>query len=106
MRHTSASVLPESVRSELKRLGELARGIRLARRLSQADVASRLRVSIPTIQRLEKGGTGTSLGTFLAILWILDLAMPSRPLEAEMKLKNLSERQRARQSRADRGLEV
>lgn len=107
MRNASVSVLPEPVRSELARLGQLLKAIRLARRLSQADLAARLRTSVATLQRLETGNPGTSLGTFLAVLWMLDAGMPSRTLEQDLKLMDLPERHRARRSRgADKGLDV
>ena len=107
MRSVSMSVLPEPVRSELNRLGQLLKGIRLARRLSQADLAARLRTSVATLQRLETGSPGTSLGTFLAVLWMLDAGMPSRTLERDLTLMDLPKRYRARRSQGtDQGLDV
>lgn len=100
----SKQVAPEAVRAELARAGELLKAARMARGLSQADVAKRLRVSIPTIQAIEKGAFGSALGTFLGVLWMLDLAMPSRTIEQQLQLPSF--RQRARKRAVDEGLDV
>ena len=104
MRSISAEVLPQSVRAELVRLGELLRAARVVRGLSQAEASKRLRVSIPTIQALEKGAPGSSLGTFLALMWILDLGAPSRSMEERLEAPNF--KQRARKRPVDEGLNV
>jgi transcriptional regulator with XRE-family HTH domain len=104
MRSISSEVLPQSVRAELGRLGELLRAARVARGLSQAEAAKRLRVSIPTIQAIEKGKPGSSLGTFLALMWVVDLGTLSRTVEE--RLENPRFRRRARRSALDEGLDV
>lgn len=100
----SKQALPEAVRAELVRLGELLRAARVARRLSQAEVAQRLRVSIPTVQAIEKGAPGSSLGSFLAVIWMLDLGSLSRHLEQQLERPGFG--QRARKRAADEGLDV
>lgn len=104
MRSISSEVLPQSVRAELVRLGELLRAARANRGLSQAEAAKRLRVSIPTIQAIEKGTPGSSLGTFLALMWVLDLGTLSRSVEERLELPSF--KQRARRRPVDEGLDV
>lgn len=100
----SKQVLPEAVRAELARLGELLRAARLARGLSQAEVAKRLRVSIPTVQAIEKGAPGSGLGNFLGVIWMLDLGLLSRYMEQQLELPSF--KQRARKRAVDEGLDV
>lgn len=100
----SKQVLPEAVQAELVRLGELLKAARVARGLSQAEVARRLRVSIPTVQAIEKGAPGSSLGTVLGVLWMLELGWPSRQVEQQIELPRF--RQRARKRVVDEGLDV
>lgn len=104
MRQVSSEVLPQSVRAELVRFGELLKAARVSRGLSQADAAKRLRVSIPTIQAIEKGSPGSSLGTSLALMWMLDLGPLSKAVEE--RLEAPIHRQRARRSSIDEGLDV
>jgi len=101
----SKQVLPQAVRAELSRLGEVLRAARVARGLSQAEAAKRLRVSIPTIQAIEKGAPGSAFGTFLALLWVLDLGAISGSLEQRLELPGFQLR-RARRRVADEGLDV
>lgn len=104
MRSLSSEVLPQPVRAELARLGELIKAARVTRGLSQAEAAKRLRVSIPTVQAIEKGTPGSSLGTFLALLWIFDLGTLSRSLEERLEAPSF--KRRARRRTVDEGLDV
>src|SRR5688572_30799032 len=79
----SKQVVPEAVRAELVRIGELLKAARVARGLSQAEVAKRLRVSIPTIQAIEKGAFGSAVGTLLGVMWMLGLSLPSKYVEQQ-----------------------
>lgn len=96
MRVSAAHVLPESVRAELARVGEIVRTARLNRGLSQADVAARLRVSIPTLQAIEKGAPGASAGTLLALVWLLELGSVSHALGERLEARPVRQRVRKR----------
>src|SRR5690606_13268533 len=66
-------VFPRS-RRQLEALGERIRAARLRRRMTQATLAARADVSIPTVRKLEKGDPTTSLATLVRALQILGLA--------------------------------
>lgn len=101
----SKEVLPQAVRGELSRLGQILRAARVGRGLSQAETAKRLRVSIPTVQAIEKGTPGSSLGTFLSLMWMLDLGSLTSSLEDRLEKPSFQSR-RARRNVADEGLDV
>jgi transcriptional regulator with XRE-family HTH domain len=100
----SKQVVPEAVRAELVQLGGQLRAARMARGLSQADIARRLRVSIPTIQAIERGAFGSASGTVLGFMWMLDLKLPSGYVEQQLELPSFQ--QRARRRVVDEGLDV
>jgi transcriptional regulator with XRE-family HTH domain len=58
---------------QLKILGENIREARIARRFTQADLASRSLMSKATYVNVEKGDPSTSIGAYLAVLDLLDL---------------------------------
>ena len=58
---------PESRRA-VRYLAKLVREARLARRMPQAELGARARTSRSTIDRIEKGGVETALGTWLAVM--------------------------------------
>jgi transcriptional regulator with XRE-family HTH domain len=83
------STTPESRRAA-RHLANLVREARLARRMPQAELAARARTSRPTIDRIEKGGVETALGTWLAVMeqvgllgQILGMTDPISPAIAE-----------------------
>jgi transcriptional regulator with XRE-family HTH domain len=65
----------------ISRRGELAaqalagaiRTARQARGLSQADLAERARISLPTLGRMERGHSGTALWAWLSVMEVLGL---------------------------------
>lgn len=61
---------PTSVRS-LQRLGANLAIARLRRRESRATWATRLKVSIPTVIRLEAGEPTVAIGIYATALWLL-----------------------------------
>jgi len=58
---------------QLAALGERIRLARVRRRMSQAELAARTNVSIPTIRKLEKGDASSSLATLARVLTVLGL---------------------------------
>lgn len=59
---------------QLSALGERLRAARLRRKLTQAMVAERVGVTLPTIRKLESGDPSSSLSTVIRVLQVLGLA--------------------------------
>ncbi|MDE0039991.1 MAG: helix-turn-helix transcriptional regulator [Gammaproteobacteria bacterium] len=57
-----------AMRRRLKTLGDDIRTARRKRRISQADLASRIGVSTGTVKRLEAGDPGVAIGTLAMAL--------------------------------------
>jgi len=57
----------------LKELGERMAGLRLARNLTQAQLAKEAGISRRTVERLEAGAVGTQLPIFLRVCRVLGL---------------------------------
>lgn len=58
---------------QLALLGERLRAARLRRRMTQAALAMRADVSLPTLRKLEQGEASTSVATLLRALQVLGL---------------------------------
>ena len=65
-------VFPRVMR-QLDELGARIRAARLRRRMTQATLAARADVSLPTLRKLEKGDPTTSLATLVRALQVLGL---------------------------------
>jgi DNA-binding XRE family transcriptional regulator len=65
-------VFPTTSR-QLAGLGERLRAARLRRRMTQAALAARSDVSLPTLRKLEQGEPSSSLATLLRVLQVLGL---------------------------------
>lgn len=61
-------------RHQLSALGDRLRTARLRRKLTQAMIAERVGVTLPTIRKLEAGDPSSSLATVLRVLQVLGLA--------------------------------
>jgi transcriptional regulator with XRE-family HTH domain len=61
-------------RKQLVALGQRLRAARLRRKLTQAMLAERVGVTIPTVRKLEDGDASTSLSVMLRALVVLGLA--------------------------------
>lgn len=61
-------------RRQLAALGQRLRAARLRRKLTQAMLAERVGVTVPTIRKLEGGDPSTSLSVVLRALVVLGLA--------------------------------
>lgn len=61
-------------RRQLLALGERLRAARLRRKLTQAMLAERVGVTLPTIRKLEAGEPSSSLATVIRVLQVLGLA--------------------------------
>ena len=69
--NTDALLIP--VRHAIKALGENISTARRRRRQTQADVAARMMVSLPTVRRMEKGDPSVSIAIYYTALWALGL---------------------------------
>lgn len=66
--------LPLSVQRGLRKLGGDIRDARLRRRIPTAIMAARASISRTTLNRVEKGDPGVSLGIYATVLFVLGLA--------------------------------
>jgi len=73
MRRNEADFANPPALSTARHLAHLVRQARLARGWSQAGLAERARISAPTMNRIEQGSVGASLGAWLAVLERLGL---------------------------------
>ncbi len=70
---TFANKLPRELSKDLALVGEQIRLARLRRDLSLEQVAERAQCSIPTLTKVEKGGSTVAIGTYLRVLYVLGL---------------------------------
>lgn len=72
MGKTKAVLLPTQQRI-LQRLGENLKLARLRRNLTAEQVAERAGIGRSTLVKVEKGDEGVAIGTYLKVLFVLDL---------------------------------
>jgi DNA-binding XRE family transcriptional regulator len=65
---------PMAVMDLARQLGERIALARRRRQLTQQDLSSRAGIARATLVKLEQGHPGNSLGSCLAVLWVLGLA--------------------------------
>ena len=101
-RSLNTGSLPPPIRQSIKALGENISTARRRRRQTQAQLATRMMVSLPTISRVEKGDPSVSIAIYYSALWALGLlkdvrgiANPDRDQSAQLlDLERLPERVR------------
>lgn len=71
---TMSTHLPRKLEQKLQRVGEQIRLARLRRKMTIALVADRAQCSELTVMRVEKGLPSVAIGTYLRVLWALQLA--------------------------------
>lgn len=69
-----AMSIPIPVRRALQQLGRDIRDARLRRRIATAIMAQRASISRTTLNKIEKGAPGVSLGNYAAVLFVLGLS--------------------------------
>lgn len=67
-------MLPIPVRRAVRKLGQDIRDARLRRRISTAVMAERASISRTTLNKIEKGDPGVSLGNYANVLFVLGMA--------------------------------
>jgi len=96
----NATRLPIPVTRALRKLGHDIRDARRRRRIPVAILAQRASISRPTLNKLEKGDAGVSLGSYATVLFALgmvdrlaDLADPRNdPVGLQLEEEQLPER--------------
>lgn len=71
---TMSTHLPRKLEQKLRLVGEQIRLARLRRKMTIALVADRAQCSELTVIRVEKGLPSVAIGTYLRVLWALQLA--------------------------------
>lgn len=74
-----AQATPLVVQEHIQMWGKAIRAQRMFMRLTAAQLASRIGVSIPTVARLEKGDPGVGVGSYLCALFALGLNFAATP---------------------------
>jgi len=75
MRKTQLDLMtPIPVRRAIWKLGQDIRDARLRRRISTAVMAERASISRTTLNKIEKGDFGVSLGNYANVLFVLGMA--------------------------------
>lgn len=72
MAKKTAALLP-STDELLRRFGDRLRLVRLRRRLSAKQVAERAGMAPMTLRSLERGGSGVTMGAYLAVMQVLGI---------------------------------
>ena len=67
------SIIPQKTTQALKDLGENIKLARKRRKITKKDFASRMLVSVPTLNRLELGEPSVGIGVLVSALWCLGL---------------------------------
>jgi transcriptional regulator with XRE-family HTH domain len=102
---TMGSKLPRKLDEKMKIVGEQIRLARLRRDLSITQVAERATCSEQTISRIEKGTSTVAIGTYLRVLYALQLEDDILCLAGNDKLgqslQDLQTKQRSRASKKD-----
>ncbi|MEW8009319.1 MAG: hypothetical protein G8D88_10590 [gamma proteobacterium symbiont of Ctena orbiculata] len=67
-------MVPIPVKRALRKLGQDIRDARLRRRIPTAVMAERASISRTTLNKIEKGDPGVSLGNYANVLFVLGMA--------------------------------
>ncbi|NQU72056.1 MAG: hypothetical protein HQ514_16000 [Rhodospirillales bacterium] len=70
----SASVMPIPVRRVLRKLGQDIRDARLRRRIPTVVMSERASISRTTLNKLENGEPGVSMGIYAMVLFVLGMS--------------------------------
>lgn len=101
----SSEATPLVVQEHIQIWGKAIRAQRLVLRLTAAQLASRIGVSVPTVARLEKGDPGVGVGSYLSALFALGLNSAAVPM-LNPELWQDPANKRVRPTRAESGDEL
>lgn len=96
---------PVVVQEHIQMWGYAIRAQRMLLRLTAAQLASRIGVSVPTVARLEKGDPGVGVGSYLCALFALGLNSVATPV-LNPDLWQTAANKRVRPTRAESGDEL
>ncbi len=100
---TMGNKLPRKLQEKMQIVGEQIRLARLRRNLSMALVAERATCSPLTLSRIEKGESTVAIGTYLRVLYALqlddDILLLAQKDELGHSLQDLQLKQRERASK-------
>jgi transcriptional regulator with XRE-family HTH domain len=77
-----ASALPLPVSSAIRELGGNIATARRRRRETQAALATRVMVSLPTLRKMERGDPSVGIAVYFSALWALGLVSAIKGLAA------------------------
>jgi len=77
-----ASALPLPVSSAISELGVNIATARRRRRETQAALATRIMVSLPTLRKMERGDASVGIAVYFSALWALGLVSAIKGLAA------------------------
>lgn len=96
---------PVIVQEHIQMWGQAIRAQRMVLRLTAAQLASRIGISVPTVARLEKGDPGVGVGSYLSALFALGLNSAATP-HLNPDLWQNPANKRVRPTRAESGDEL
>lgn len=103
MKSTFGNKLPRKLEANLKIVGEQIRLARLRRNLTIAQIADRAQSSPLTVARIEKGTPTVAMGTYLRVLFALqldkDILLLAKDDPIGRDLQDLSLKRRVRASK-------
>ena len=91
----SPIALPTEIQTHVKMWGQVIKCQRIEQRLTGAQLAEQINVSIPTVSRMEKGDPGMSVGTYLNAMLKMGLLAKAAP-SLKYSLWQLQLKQRVR----------
>lgn len=95
--------LPKPVDAELQRVASMLKHARLAKGLTQTELAARLQISPTTVKAAERGDARVRIGILLSLFWVLGV-MPlseSVPRAAAVPAGRVTAARRARRKVLD-----
>lgn len=101
----SSDATPLVVQEHIQTWGAAIRTQRLLLRITAAQLAARIGVSIPTVARMEKGDPGVGVGSYLGALYALGLNLVAAPA-LNPELWQTTANKRVRPTRAESGDEL
>jgi transcriptional regulator with XRE-family HTH domain len=96
---------PLVIQEHIQMWGQAIKSQRILLRLTAAQLATRIGVSVPTIARLEKGDPGVGVGSYFGALFVLGLNTAAIPVLNPELLQNTA-RRRVRPTRMETGDEL
>jgi transcriptional regulator with XRE-family HTH domain len=90
--------IPAIVKDHVQMWGLAIHTQRMFQRITTAQLAQRIGVSIPTVTRLEKGDTGVSIGTYITALFAVGLRDAIPVLDAALWQTKTNQRMRPKKS--------